>query len=176
MNKRLIRTIVATLFAAVFAPCLLSAQDNVPSETTDSLATVVDTVSLSPEMLGMRIMNSLPSRAKGDSADVSVYQSKAFESAFTEYIISNQYHKEDGYRVRIFFSNSQTAREDSMSAAERFASKYPGIAVYRSFAQPNFKVTVADFRTRSEAYKLLMAIRGDFPSAFIVKEQVILPY
>ena len=42
-------------------------------------------------------------------------------------------------------------------------------------ANPYFKVTVGDFRTRSEAVKLLERIRGAFPSAFVVKENIEFP-
>ena len=36
-------------------------------------------------------------------------------------------------------------------------------------------MTVGDFRTRSEAVKLLERIKGAFPSAFVVKENIAFP-
>jgi hypothetical protein len=49
------------------------------------------------------------------------------------------------------------------------------VTAYRSYANPYFKVTVGDFRTRSEAMALLQRIRGEFPSAFVIKENIEFP-
>ena len=46
---------------------------------------------------------------------------------------------------------------------------------YRSYANPYFKVTVGDFRTKSEAMALLERIKYEFPSAFVVKENISYP-
>ena len=80
-----------------------------------------------------------------------------------------------GYRIRIFFDNSQTARRESEAALYRFKVKNPGVAAYRSFASPYFKVTVGDYRNKSEALAALQSIRKDFPSAFIVRERFRYP-
>jgi hypothetical protein len=47
--------------------------------------------------------------------------------------------------------------------------------VYRVYANPYFKVTVGDFRTRSEAMEMLSRIKYSFPSAFVVKENIEYP-
>jgi hypothetical protein len=52
---------------------------------------------------------------------------------------------------------------------------YHDVVAYRSYANPYFKVTVGDFRTKSEAYRLLERIRHEFPSAFVVKESISFP-
>ena len=57
--------------------------------------------------------------------------------------------------------------------ADAFRQKFHDIPVYRSYVNPYFKVTVGDFRSRSEAMQLLETIRRDFPAAFIVKEKSI---
>ena len=57
----------------------------------------------------------------------------------------------------------------------RFKGMYPGIAAYRTYSNPFFKVTVGDFRTKSEAMRLLQQVKGSFPSAFIVKETINYP-
>ena len=49
------------------------------------------------------------------------------------------------------------------------------VKAYRTYANPYFKVTVGDFRTRSEAMELLTRIKPLFPSAFIVKEPISFP-
>ena len=60
--------------------------------------------------------------------------------------------------------------------AKKFNEKFGTHSVYMNFVNPNFKVTVGDFRTRSEALALLETVKKDFPSAFIVKENVMLTY
>jgi hypothetical protein len=57
----------------------------------------------------------------------------------------------------------------------RFTSAHPGIGAYRTYSNPFFKVTVGDFRSRSEAMELLNQIKDEFPSAFIVKENIHYP-
>ena len=52
---------------------------------------------------------------------------------------------------------------------------YPGVAVYRTYTNPYFKVTVGDCRTKSEAMKLLSRIKRNFSSAFVVKENIEYP-
>ena len=80
-----------------------------------------------------------------------------------------------GYRVRIFFDNHRTARGESEAALNRFNGIYHDIPAYRTYANPYFKVTVGDFRTKSEAMALLERIQVDFPSAFVVKETIAFP-
>jgi hypothetical protein len=80
-----------------------------------------------------------------------------------------------GYRVRIFFDNRQSARKESENVLKRFHAIFPDVMAYRLYANPYFKVTVGDFRTRSEAMALLARIKGDFPSAFVVKENIEYP-
>ena len=63
-----------------------------------------------------------------------------------------------------------------MAAAQLFQSHFGGYNVYRNFVNPNFKVTVGDFRTKSEALAFLEAVRADFPAAFIVRENIHYAY
>ena len=57
----------------------------------------------------------------------------------------------------------------------RFKGMFPGISAYRTYSNPFFRVTVGDFRTKSEAMQLLQRVKGDFPTAFIVKETIGYP-
>ncbi len=126
-------------------------------------------------LYGRNVLSLLPSRSKGDNADVHVYQSQAIVDALGKQIASNPTRTVSGYRVRIFFDNSQTSRKESEAILSRFATKYPGIAAYRSYQSPYFKVTVGDFRTKSEAMELLERIKGEFPAAFVLKENINYP-
>ena len=81
----------------------------------------------------------------------------------------------NGFRIRLYFASTRMAREESASVIRRFNELYPHIQAYRSFASPNFKVTVGNFRTRLEAEALLRKIKEDFPDAFIVRERFKYP-
>lgn len=142
--------------------------------STSAPDTEVCTVKLDSTLLGHSIFDILSSLSCGDSVTVVVHQSPDIAAAFEEHIASNEFREEDGYRIRVFFSNAQNSRGTSLRAADIVSEKYPGLPVYRTFVQPNFKVTVGDFRRKSEALQLLEMLRRDFPSAFIVREPVIL--
>jgi len=83
--------------------------------------------------------------------------------------------KFNGFRVRIFFDNKQSARAESERIASEFSSVSPGIAVYRIYENPYFKVTVGDFRTKSEATRFMNSIKGIYPQAFITRDQINYP-
>ena len=83
--------------------------------------------------------------------------------------------KMQGFRVRIFFDNKQTARAESEEIATAFSEAYPQVAVYRIYENPYFKVTVGDFRTRSQAMQFMLRIRRTYPQAFITRENISYP-
>jgi hypothetical protein len=105
----------------------------------------------------------------------SVQQPDAVRRGFTKHLQANRDKVIHGYRVRIFFDNKQDARSASEQAVNYFRQAYPGVTVYRSYTAPFFKVTVGDCRTRSEAMQLLQRVRGDYPSAFVIKETIAYP-
>lgn len=152
----------------------------------DSLAVpegyeLADTVIFIPSLrvdttlAGKNIFYLMPSASKGDAADVRIYQSASIVSAMNKSFESNISRPYTGYRVRIFFDNRQSARQDSEQMVETFEKMYPGIPAYRSYVNPYFKITVGDFRTKSEAMSFLQRIIGAFPKAFIVKENIEYP-
>ena len=110
-----------------------------------------------------------------ETRNVTVTQDPSIVTAMNAHVSYNRKKKLNGYRVRIFFDNKQNSRGASEAAMNRFKGAFPGIPAYRSFTSPHFKVTVGDFRTKSEALRLLQAVKGMFPSAFIVKERINYP-
>lgn len=163
------RLIAATVFM-VLSAFALGAQ----TQTADSIV-YRQAAAIDSTLHGKNILTLLPSKSKGGRADVKVYQSQAIVDALKKQIASNSSRTISGYRVRIFFDNSQSARNASEASLARFSASHPGIAAYRSFQSPYFKVTVGDFRTKSEAMELLERVKGEFPSAFIVKENISYP-
>ncbi len=77
-----------------------------------------------------------------------------------------------GYRVRIFFDNSQNARGQANAAMSRFKEIYPDIPAYLVYENPYFKVTVGNCLTEDEARILLGKIQGTFNRAFPIQEEI----
>ena len=143
-------------------------------ELVDSIvyrpASAIDTL-----FAGKNILEIMPKRDSGAVATVNVKQTEALNEALQEHVSANASRTLSGYRVRIFFDNKQTARAASEETLKRFESMYHDVVAYRTYANPYFKVTVGDFRTKSEAMALLERIRYEFPSAFVVKENISFP-
>jgi hypothetical protein len=157
------RFIFMMLFLAAMAASPLRAQNTEGESAVDSLV-YVRAASMDASLAGKNVFNY-----------VTVHQSQAIADAMSRKIERNRDKRMTGYRVRIFFDNKQNSRAASEAAMGRFQSAYPGHGVYRSFASPYFKVTVGDFRTKSEALQMMRRIKADFPSAFVVKENINYP-
>ena len=131
-------------------------------------AAAVDTA-----LVGKNIYQVLPSKQHGDDAEVVLHQTDSIYSAMASHIRDNASRTLSGYRI--FFDNKQSARVASEEALKKFESIFHDVSAYRSYANPYFKVTVGDFRTKSEAMSYLERIRKEFPSAFVVKENIAFP-
>ena len=126
-------------------------------------------------LAGKDIFHIMPLKGRGEAANVEIYQSQGIADAVRQQVADNSARTITGYRVRIFFDNKQTARKESEEIYERFTNLYRDVKAYRTYANPYFKITVGDFRTRSEAMELLSRIKSEFPSAFVVKENIEYP-
>ena len=172
MNR--IRLIFSVLAVVTLSASSLRAQDVQEEVLKDSViyrqSAVLDTL-----LAGQDLFSSLPAVAKGDPADVRVHQSEGIASLMASHFAGNPLRAIQGYRVRIFFDNRQTARAESDAMLQRFSVLHYDIPAYRSYVNPYFKVTVGDFRTKSEAMRLLQQVKGDFPTAFIVRETIGYP-
>jgi len=106
---------------------------------------------------------------------VPVNQSPEIAKSFEKVVSENENVYVQGYRIRIYFDNKQNSRSESETVLASFIESHPGIPAFRTFESPCFKVTVGNFRTRSEALAALEGIKRQYPSAFIVKEKMRFP-
>ena len=79
------------------------------------------------------------------------------------------------YWIRIFSDSGHGSRERAYAAKGLFLKKYEGIRNDVIYDNPNYKVYVGGFRTKSEALKILQQIKRDFPYAFIIYDRIALP-
>lgn len=168
-STRILAIIIITAVSACFSRSASAQQVEVPEgyELVDSVI-YRPVATADSALVGKNIFNVLPD-------NVNVRQSQQIANSMKSHVASNGARTISGYRVRIFFDNKQNARTESETVLKRFKGLYPDVMAYRIYANPYFKVTVGDFRTKSEAMALLARIKGTFPSAFVVKENIEFP-
>ena len=132
----------------------------------DSVLTVTDTLSLQDSVAERYMSYDSLMAYLGDA----VIMSDSLEKAMTEQVEKNKARKTQIYRVRIYFDNSKDARTVSQQIVDTFSVYHPGVPVFRSYDNPYFKVTVGEFRARSDAMRFLEAIRKEYPTVFLVRE------
>ncbi len=149
--KRLIIVIIAVLTGIT-----ASAQDSLNRTRMDST------------YVGKSILSVI-----GPGADIN--QTTQVRQALYNYVSSNAGKAVQGYRIRVFYDNSPQARVRSESISAYLRAQYPETGVYRSFESPNYKVTIGDFRTKDEALRIYNALKGTYPTAYIIKENINFP-
>ncbi len=75
----------------------------------------------------------------------------------------------DGFRIKIHFGAD---RNQAREVKTKFAQKFSDYPTYEGYDQPNFIITVGDFRTKLEAFEALKKIQLEFPNSFIVKSKI----
>jgi len=74
-----------------------------------------------------------------------------------------------GFRVQIFAGAS---RNQAFSEQTRFRNMYKDIDPYITYDEPNYRVKVGDFRSRSEANAFMRELRQYFSNVFVFSENV----
>jgi len=77
-----------------------------------------------------------------------------------------------GYRVQLYYGGN---RAEALELKSKFASLHPEVETYLIYQQPYFRLRAGDFRTRWEAYKLFRIVEKEFPSVFIVNDEIAFP-
>lgn len=119
-------------------------------------------------LVGRSIADVLPSC-------VTVNASSGLKAAFDRILRDNETRFFNGFRVRVYQSSRQNAREASSAAMARFNSLFPEVVVFRDYSSPYFRVMAGNFRTRIEAEVMLSKIKENFPEATVVREKFKFP-
>ena len=77
-----------------------------------------------------------------------------------------------GYRIQIGALSGSQSRVKALEIKDSFDRIFSDIECYLSYAEPNFRIRVGDFKNKLEALRYLGKIQQHFPGAFIVKENV----
>ena len=78
----------------------------------------------------------------------------------------------DGFRIQITSYSGVNSKTSIETVAEQFKQLFPEIHCYTTYAEPNFRLRVGNFRTKIEAYRALKKIALFFPGAFVLKDQI----
>jgi hypothetical protein len=114
---------------------------------------------------------------------LKIIQDPAIDTLINRYIlISKNIYRDngrygmEGFRIQIYSSSTRNAREESNKARAEFMNKFPDIVSYQLYAEPGyFKIRAGDFRTKTEATKLLLSVRKEFPDAYLVPDIINFP-
>ncbi len=74
-----------------------------------------------------------------------------------------------GFRVQVMAAGN---RADVNKAKGQFYGMFPDIKTFVIYQQPNFKLRVGNFRSKTEAYKAWKEITKYFPGAFITPDEI----
>jgi len=116
------------------------------------------------------------SKAKYNSGNIIINQDASIELLMNNYILAKKEEKGmPGFRVQIYFGSGHTARKSATNIRNSFVAKHKRIPAHVVFEDPNFKVRIGDFRTKSEALKVLKEIEGAYKGAYIVNDFIEFP-
>jgi hypothetical protein len=107
-----------------------------------------------------------------DSGKVEIVQDYKIKELLNKHVEVNAKSSIKGYRVKIHFGADKNKANEIKA---KFSTQFPDVTAYAKYDQPNFNIRVGDFRTKLEAYKFLKEIQTDFPSAFIVQDDIEFP-
>lgn len=110
--------------------------------------------------------------AATDTGKVELVQDYKIKELVNKHIAINSETPVKGYRIKIHFGADKNKAKEIKA---KFISKFPDVPAYEKYDQPNFNIRVGDFRTKLEAYKFLKEVQIEFPSAFLVQDEIELP-
>jgi hypothetical protein len=80
-----------------------------------------------------------------------------------------------GYRILIYKESHQNSKKAAFEVKSQFLKNFPGLEVYYIYEQPESKLFVGDFRTKSDAMKLKVQVEKYFPKAIILETKINFP-
>lgn len=117
------------------------------------------------------------------TGSLNIIQDQAIDTLLSRYILSNKKLRTiegtqgiQGFRIQIYYSSVRNAREESARARADFINKFPDIISYAQYQEPGyFMVRAGNYRSKAEGYKDLLAVRREFPDAYLVPAVINYP-
>lgn len=117
------------------------------------------------------LFRSQLSQSEG-GATIVVHEHDDAASAVASATTQTQRSHVRGFRVGIFYDNSQDARVRAAEAEQLFRTNFPSIKVYKDYRNPYFIVSVGDCLTQEEATILWGRVKNLFPKAHITRTEI----
>lgn len=76
-----------------------------------------------------------------------------------------------GYRIQIFKGSGNNALDEALVVRDKFVTRY-NVPAYITFNEPYYRVRVGDFRTRIDAIRFLQQIKGRYPLAWEIQDEI----
>lgn len=114
----------------------------------------------------------LTAQTHADTGKISLIQDHRIDELLSRSIENNSKTLVKGYRVKIHFGADKNKAKEVKA---KFMTQFPSVEAYEKYDQPNFNIRVGNFRTKLEAYKFLKQIQSEFPTAFIVQDDIEFP-
>lgn len=77
--------------------------------------------------------------------------------------------KRRGFRVQIYAGPN---RNEAYAIQSRFKNQNPDVDSYINYEEPNYRVKVGDFTSRSEANTFMRALRAQYSNVFVFQEEI----
>lgn len=74
-----------------------------------------------------------------------------------------------GFRVQIFSGGN---RNEAYAVQSRFQSSFSDMGSYVTYDEPNYRVKVGDFRSRTEATNFMRELRSQYNNVFVFTEDI----
>jgi len=78
----------------------------------------------------------------------------------------------EGYRIQVMAISGANARTRMEGAKAAIKAEYPSLPVYATYQEPYFRIRVGNFTNRIDAYRMLQKIQVQYPSAYIIADQI----
>ena len=115
---------------------------------------------------------SVAQKTSADTGKVQLVQESKVKELLEKHTEINSKAPIKGYRIKIHFGSDKNKAKEIKA---KFIAKFPDIPAYEKYDQPNFNIRVGDFRTKLEAYKFLKEVQVEFPSSFLVQDEIEMP-
>lgn len=120
----------------------------------------------------MFVINTVSYAQFTDTGKVELVHDYKIKELLNKHVLINAETPVKGYRIKIHFGADKNKAKEIKT---KFITIFPDVPAYEKYDQPNFNIRVGDFRTKLEAYKFLKEVQIEFPSEFLVQDEIELP-
>jgi len=109
---------------------------------------------------------------KQGSGSLKIFQDPAIDTLLSRYILNKKNSREpNGYRIVIFLGRERNSKDEAKKIHAEFTTLYPKIPSDIIFQEPTtFLVSVGNFRSKVEGYKLFVELQKRYPNAFLSRQ------